>query len=83
MDIIPTGGSKATTILELAGQLGFDREDILSFGDGLNDREMLQTSGIGVAMGNATLTVKKSADMITDTNDDDGIFNALKRLSLI
>ncbi|MDT2660641.1 HAD family hydrolase [Enterococcus hulanensis] len=83
VDIIPTGGSKATTILELAGQLGFDREDILSFGDGLNDREMLQTSGIGVAMGNATLTVKKSADMITDTNDDDGIFNALKRLSLI
>ncbi len=83
VDIIPTGGSKAATILELAEQMGFVKEDIVSFGDGLNDREMLQASGIGVAMGNASLEVKGCADMVTDTNDDDGIFNALKKLSLI
>ncbi|MGG5370888.1 Cof-type HAD-IIB family hydrolase [Enterococcus sp. AZ196] len=83
VDIIPVGGTKATTILEVAGQLGFESKDILSFGDGLNDREMLQVSGVGVAMGNAAPEVQKHADLITDTNNDDGIFNALKKLSLI
>ncbi|MGM0168061.1 hypothetical protein IGI39_003073 [Enterococcus sp. AZ135] len=83
VDIVPTGGSKAATILDLAGQLGFAKEDIVSFGDGLNDREMLESSGVGVAMGNAAPEVKRCGDMITDTNDEDGIFNALKKLSLI
>ncbi|MFV0560677.1 MAG: HAD family hydrolase [Enterococcus sp.] len=83
VDVVPREGSKAATILHIADQVGIDREDIISFGDGENDREMLRLSGMGVAMGNATLDVQKEAAMVTDTNDKDGIWKALKELEII
>ena len=39
-----------------------DRSEALAFGDGNNDIEMLQTVGLGVAMGNASETLKTVAD---------------------
>lgn len=83
VDILPAEGSKAATISAFAEQLAFEKKDIISFGDGLNDREMLQAAGVGVAMGNASAEVKGCADLVTDTNDNDGIFKALRRLALI
>ena len=58
-------GSKAATILHLAEQVGIPHEDIISFGDGQNDREMLRMSGIGIAMGNAVPEVQAEAKMVT------------------
>ncbi|AYW45811.1 HAD family hydrolase [Tetragenococcus koreensis] len=83
VDVIPKGGSKAATILEIAHRLGIDQEDIVSFGDGMNDREMLQASGCGVAMGNAPKEVALYADRITDDNDHDGIWQALDELGFL
>ncbi|MGM9903563.1 HAD superfamily hydrolase [Enterococcus sp. 10A9_DIV0425] len=83
VDVVPHNGSKAATILNLAHQVGIDQEDIISFGDGQNDREMLRMSGVGVAMGNATPDVQAEAKMVTDTNDQDGIWKALKELALV
>lgn len=83
VDVVPHDGSKAATILHLAEQVGIAQEDIISFGDGQNDREMLRMSGIGVAMGNAVSEVQAEANMVTDTNDQDGIWKALKELSVI
>ena len=50
---------------------------------GLNDREMLRESGIGVAMGNASLLVQQEADLVTKDHNHDGIWHALKELHLI
>lgn len=83
VDVVPHDGSKAATILEISQRLGFQNENIVSFGDGLNDREMLAHSGVGIAMGNAAAETKSCADLVTDTNDNDGIYKALKKLSLI
>jgi hypothetical protein len=83
VDVIPKGGSKAATILEVAEQLGLSKEDVISFGDGMNDREMLQMSGTGVAMGNASEEVRGYANMITDDNDSDGIWKALVKLGFV
>ena len=58
VDVVPHDGSKAATIVHLADQVGITQEDIISFGDGQNDREMLRMSGIGVAMGNAAPEVQ-------------------------
>jgi hydroxymethylpyrimidine pyrophosphatase-like HAD family hydrolase len=41
VDVVPHNGSKAATILHLAEQVGIAKEDVISFGDGQNDREML------------------------------------------
>ena len=48
-----------------------------------NDREMLSHAGIGVAMGNASPSIQKVATMVTDTNDNDGIWKALKEMKAI
>lgn len=83
VDVIPENGSKAATILHLGKTLGIEKEDIITFGDGQNDKEMLAAAGIGVAMGNANEDVKDVASMVTASNDEDGIFKALKELALI
>lgn len=83
VDIVPKGGSKATTLLHLAERVGIDRENIITFGDGENDREMLREAGIGVAMGNALPHIQQEATLVTDSNDNDGIWKALKELRAI
>lgn len=83
VDVVPVKGSKARTLLALADRLGIDQADVIGFGDGLNDREMLRESGIGVAMGNASTIVQQEADIVTKDNDSDGIWHALKELKLI
>ncbi|EOL45466.1 cof-like hydrolase [Enterococcus phoeniculicola] len=83
VDVVPYNGSKATTLLNLAKRVGIKNEDIISFGDGENDREMLRSSGIGVAMGNAMPEIQAEAKLVTDTNDNDGIWKALKELDAI
>ncbi|MBL1228650.1 Cof-type HAD-IIB family hydrolase [Enterococcus sp. BWB1-3] len=83
VDILPQNGSKAATILNLAERVGIEREDVIAFGDGDNDREMLREAGIGVAMGNAEAHIQQEAKMVTDTNDQDGIWKALKELKFV
>lgn len=83
VDVVPKEGSKAATILCVAEQLGIAQEDVICFGDGQNDREMLTAAGVGVAMGNAVPEIRQVADMVTASNDEDGIWLALKELQLI
>ena len=55
----------------------------MAFGDGGNDIAMLQHAGVGVAMGNAMDEVKKAADFVTTSVDEDGIVNALRHFGLL
>lgn len=57
--------------------------EIMAFGDHYNDIEMLKGVGIGVAMGNAKNEVKQVADFVTNTNEKNGIYEALKQYGLI
>lgn len=83
VDIVPNHGSKAITMMELAGKLGIAKDNIIAFGDENNDIEMLEAAGIGIAMGNANDSVKAVADYVTTSNNDDGIVHALERLDLL
>ena len=47
--------------------------------DNYNDIEMLEYAGLGVAMGNAPDIVKDKADMITDSNDNDGLVKVIDK----
>ncbi|MDE6673634.1 MAG: HAD hydrolase family protein [Acetatifactor sp.] len=53
--------------------------DIVSFGDDINDMEMLQICGIGVAVSNAVMDVKAVADCVTLSNDEDGVADWLEK----
>jgi hydroxymethylpyrimidine pyrophosphatase-like HAD family hydrolase len=55
----------------------------MAFGDGGNDLTIIKKAGIGVAMGNAGDELKRAADYVTSSVDDDGILNALKHFDVI
>lgn len=71
--------TKMRAIQELASYLGLMLEDIIAFGDDYNDEEMLRRCGIGVAMGNAIPEVQAAANVICESNDNDGVAKWLER----
>jgi len=77
VDVLPSNGSKFETIKKVAYEKGYSLDEIIAFGDGLNDLEMIQNVGFGVAMGNALEIVKEKAHYVTESNNDDGILHAL------
>ncbi|AYW49978.1 Cof-type HAD-IIB family hydrolase [Tetragenococcus halophilus] len=83
VDLVPKGSSKLAGLKFLVEHLGIKLEETMVFGDHLNDIEIIQGAGIGVAMGNATVKTKQAADYVTATNNQDGITAALRYFNLI
>lgn len=52
--------------------------ETVAIGDSLNDLAAIQAAGLGVAMGNAQIAVKENADVVTDSNNDDGIARIIR-----
>ena len=77
--INPKGISKFTTLLDYATEKGIKETQILYFGDGLNDLEVMNSNVYSVAMGNALPEVKKVSKEITLTNNEDGIGKFLSK----
>nr|WP_243425526.1 Cof-type HAD-IIB family hydrolase [Clostridium paridis] len=73
------GCNKATGLMELGKHLGIKQDEIMSIGDELNDFEMIEYAGLGVAMGNARDEIKNIANYITKSNDEDGVAYALEK----
>lgn len=82
IEVMNRGVSKADAIAGLLERLGMEREDTIACGDGLNDLSMIKYAGLGVAMGNAQQAVKDAADVITLTNDEDGIIPIIEKYIL-
>ncbi|WP_041138544.1 Cof-type HAD-IIB family hydrolase [Beduini massiliensis] len=79
MDVYRKGFTKGPACQFMFEKLGIPRENTYAFGDGINDKEMLQLVGHGIAMGNGLDEIKAVADDITDTVDQDGIAKAFKK----
>ena len=65
--------TKGGALAMLAGRLGIAKDEIIAFGDNLNDCSLLQAAGTGVAMGNADPQLLSSATHQADTNQRDGL----------
>lgn len=65
--------SKGDSIKRLCQHLNVSLDEVIACGDGNNDLTMIETAGLGVAMANATPLLKNAADVITRSNDEDGI----------
>lgn len=83
VDIVSKGTSKMAGIEQYIVNSNITKREIMAFGDGENDIEMLQYAGIGIAMGNAEDVVKRNADYITTHIDDNGVENALRYFKII
>lgn len=73
LEIMAQNIDKAASLDRLVQYLGRSREDVVCCGDGYNDISMIQYAGVGVAMQNAKEEVKQAADVITGSNDEDGL----------
>lgn len=70
--------SKKQALLELANYYQLSLSEIMTIGDNYNDIPMIETAGLGVAMGNAPTDVKTCANTVTDSNDQNGVSKAIK-----
>lgn len=82
VEVLASGTSKASALQWVTERLGVDRKETLAVGDQLNDIEMLQWAGTGVAMGNGHPDTQAVADWVTATNEEDGCAIALERFVL-
>ena len=78
IEIFSEGVSKYNAIKVISDIEGIDNKDIICFGDGRNDIDMIKNCGIGVAMGNALDEVMDVSDYVTISHNDDGIVYFLK-----
>ncbi|MBQ0079256.1 MAG: HAD family phosphatase [Eubacterium sp.] len=76
-EVVSGRAGKGMALMKLADILGVEPHEIMAMGDSLNDLEMIQKAGIGVAMGDARMELKPEADFVTKTNQEDGVAHAI------
>lgn len=69
--------NKGAALEMFAKKNGIKKEQIISFGDNLNDMEMIGLSGVGIAMANGLEEIKSIADHVTLSNDENGVFHGI------
>lgn len=82
-DIIDKNVSKAVGIEALLKYYGMQWDDVVAFGDSMNDIEMVSKAGLGIAMGNAVEELKQKADFVTKAVDQDGIRYGLQHYGFL
>lgn len=70
--------SKGNAVKHLAEKLGFKREEVMCIGDNGNDLSMIEYAGCGIAMENSIPELKAAADIVTTSNNDDGVAHAIR-----
>jgi Cof subfamily protein (haloacid dehalogenase superfamily) len=71
------GASKGAALLALAERLAIPVAETFAIGDGLNDISMLTVAGTSVAMAGAPPSVRRAAQFVTSSNDEEGFARAL------
>lgn len=63
----------------LIDKLNINKEDIMTIGDNVNDKLMIENAGCGVVMGNSAPYIKEIADMVVVDNNQDGVAEAVEK----
>lgn len=71
------GVSKGKAMGQLCERLGLSRDEVIAIGDNLNDLDMIQFAGYGIAMGNGASPVQAAAAYVAPTQADDGVAEAI------
>jgi hypothetical protein len=80
LDVTPPGCNKGTFVQAMAKRLGISTDAVATIGDMQNDLAMFRTSGLSIAMGNATDDVKQQATEVTSSNQDEGFARAIEMI---
>lgn len=82
LEVTHPEANKGLALLHLAETLGIDQSEIIGIGDNHNDRELITTAGLGVAMGNAVQEMKDIADYVSLTNNEEGVKHVIEKFVL-
>ena len=82
LDVTHPQANKGTVVTHLSKVLSIPPEQIATIGDMPNDVLMFSKSGFSIAMGNASDEVKAQASAVTDSNEDEGFANAVRKFVL-
>lgn len=80
LEVYPEAAQKANGLKWLSSYCGIQQDEIIAIGDNLNDIDMLEWAGLGIAMGNAHPQVKAVADEVTDDHNRSGVGKALAKV---
>eukprot|EP01100_Stratorugosa_tubuloviscum_P006483 TRINITY_DN2795_c1_g3_i1.p1 TRINITY_DN2795_c1_g3~~TRINITY_DN2795_c1_g3_i1.p1 ORF type:complete len:289 (-),score=119.88 TRINITY_DN2795_c1_g3_i1:78-944(-) len=81
VEILNKETNKGLALISVCQQLNFPIDELIAFGDGNNDIEMLTVAGIGIAMANGTQSLKQVANIISEfTNNENAIAKELENL---
>lgn len=80
LEILGPNTSKASALTWLCNSLHVDPSEVVAFGDDVNDIDMLQFAGLGVAVGNATQAARDAADTYTHNDDSEGVSRTLRQI---
>jgi len=70
---------KWSAIEYLIEKINIKKEEVIAIGDNVNDKEMIENAGLGVAMQGSTPILTEIADYITDTNNKEGVAKVLQK----
>ena len=73
IEVIRAGNNEAMGLRKVTEYCNVTLDDVIAFGDEVNDLEMLSEAGLGVAMGNASAEAKSAANHVTLSNEENGI----------
>lgn len=83
LECLIKGENKGKGLKHFCDLKGISLEEVIAFGDNYNDQQLIETAGIGVAMGNAVQALKDIADLVTTSNDEDGIAKVLLERGIV
>ena len=81
LEIVSSEVSKGDAVRKVCGHYDIPLKEAVACGDGMVDLSMLKEVGLGIAMGNSPDALKLAADQVTLSNEEDGLYVALKELS--
>ena len=79
IEVMNDGVSKGSGLKYLINKLNIDKSEVVAIGDNENDISMFEMAGLAVAMGNGDEIIRKHSHVITDTNDENGVANAIEK----
>lgn len=78
LEVLHPAADKRAALAALCREYGISADQVAAFGDQHNDRGMLAWAGLGVAMANADARAIAAADVVTASNDEDGVAMVLE-----
>ncbi len=83
LEIIPGNQSKGTAMLHLMAELQMKKDQVMAIGNQMNDLDMIQYAGVGVAVANSPDELKAHADYICANGYGDGVVEAMTKFANI